>query len=349
MSSETSRLGKNPLLAETSEWDLVRHGLLIFAWFGAAVAAGIVVGHWIGEYLLKNPDTRLGILNVKVSLGTGALAISALLVTIKDTLLILCGLPAHLQSVNSKPALLDMVKLFFTVLSFIVATKVVQIEQDAALFDIRSEPLEVIAAAPVTNPEPIIVFPLLFERNGKKVDGVWTEGVQPDEARILGILAAIDSCVDRASKAPIAPSVTLEVVAYASSQEYGDEKALQTSDGIRRSNDFNVELANERIATSYQAVSGKVRDLGLSDSVRVDRVPDWRSFEEMVAARSLLDRVQNADRKELENWTRRADVKLLRAGNCTRLSILKNVGVIRVPSATAASKPQHRNDATAPT
>lgn len=329
--------GERQTASQDGRWIHLGHGLLVFAMFGAAVAAAIYLGIRIGNYLLAHPDARLEILDVKLTLGTGALAVATLIATLKETLLILGTLPAHLRDPLSRPAFTDMLKLFFTVLGFIVATKAVQIEQEVTPIRVASEPLQVIAAASVAMPEPIVVFPVLFADDGEKKDGAWIKGVEPADARVQAILAAIDPCVDRASQEPIAPSVTLEVVGYASSEEFGSDEALKKAKGIANSNALNVELANKRTSNTYKAVLAKVNTLGLGAAVRVDRAPDWQKFEEMVTARPVLDRIHGTPSGELERWTRRADVRLMRAGNCTRLNILKNVGIIRDAPPTVAN------------
>jgi hypothetical protein len=304
-----------------SQLTLMRHGLFIFASFGGAALMGVFLGAALGEYLKSHPDTRLPWLGVKVTLGSGALAVSTLIATLKETLQVLGTLPGHLESPASRPAFLDMLKLFFTFFALIVATKVVQIEKESLEVNVSSQPFEFIATAPVAAPEPVITFPLLFADNGSKKDGEWERGVTPESARISAILAAVDPCVDRSMETP-APTVTLEVVGFASTREF----AKQVADASER---LNVELANQRTVSTFEALRRAVDEGPLKGLVRVDRAPNWQNYLDMVSARPVLDRMKDVEREQLENWTRRADVKVMRAGRCTRMHILQNVGVVR--------------------
>lgn len=340
MNEQAPALVPDPELSgEPGTWDMIRHGLLVFLFFGAAVGLAIVIGHAVGDYLLQHQNEEIPGLNLRISVTTGALAASTLLATAREAALILGTIPQHARDVGSKPAFLDLLKLFFTVLSFIVATKGFQIEKarvDGAV-DIRTEPLELIAVSSIPAPEALLIFPLLFAENGVKEGDSWIAGVRPDGSRINAILDAIEPCLDRSIQPPVTPAITLEVVGYASALEFGKREALKTAAGISHSNDRNVELANYRTQQAFDAVSGAVQERQLTSSLRVDRAPDWKSIDDMMSARPVLDRIRTGSSDALETWTRRVDVKLMRAGSCTKVQILKRVGVIREPPPGAQS------------
>lgn len=303
-----------------SQLTLLRHGLIVLGLFGGAALTGIAAGALIGDFLRANPDATLPWLGVKVSLASGAVAISTVIALLKETLQVLGTLPGHLENPTSRPAFLDMLKLFFAFLAFIVATKVVQLEKEA--IEVRvSSPFEFTAHAPVIAPDPIAAFPLLFELNGAKQGEDWTQGIELDDTRLQSILEAVKPCID-ASVQPAAPTVTLEVVGYASSKEFANEEPEE-------SERLNVELANRRTAVTFAALDRLISQGALAGGIRVERAPNWRTFEEMVSARPVLDRFKDAKREELENWTRRADIKVIRGGRCTRMNILRNVGIVR--------------------
>ena len=197
----------------------------------------------------------------------------------------------------------------------------VQLDKESFEVRVSGEPMEFVTLAPVVDPDPIAVFPVLFAENGAKQGNDWVRGTNPEDERIRSILEAVAPCIDETVQ-PAVPTVTLEVVGFASSKEFANETS-------RRSEELNVELANQRTQVTFEALGLVVSNSSLKNAVRVERAPNWRTYDEMVSARPVLDRFKDANRAELENWTRRADIKVIRGGRCTRMNILRNVGIVR--------------------
>ena len=300
--------------------------------FFVAILCAVVLGEKVSEFLLKKWDTTF--LGVSVAFGTGALALTVLVSTARDVIAITSNLPSYYKQLKSLPIFQDALRMFCAVMALVIAVRTLSPESAP-----KPAPLGLIAAVSLDDPEPVAVFPILFEMNGKQglvqaamlpanteqpaatVVG-WIEGADPAEVRVNEIVALLENCVGEARPYP----VEIQVVGFASSKEFGSP---ETDDAIKASNDLNVDLANERTRKTVDAINARLTTVGLKEKIWVAAHENWRDYVDMVSARPVLDRFVKAQRTELENWTRRVDVRVLRAGTCTRRQILELTDVIR--------------------
>ncbi|MEJ0086692.1 MAG: hypothetical protein WDO72_13480 [Pseudomonadota bacterium] len=307
----------------------------VFTFFFAAILAAVLLGHWLSEWLIGLRGKTIPFLEVRIDLGSGALALAVVVTTAQDVLTVLGNVPGYFSQLKLFAVFQDSLKLFCSVLALIVVASVLGPKDDEP--DRGS--LNVVAQISLPGPEPVITFPVLFGENGAGVlkaventrpiryESTWTEGVTPDDSPLQDIVTLLSSCADGPN------SVRLQVVGFASSLEYGDAQAAEaTSDAIAYSNNFNTLLANERSENVAARLRHFVGIAGLANQIVVSRFPDFASYEEMVSLRPVLDRFGSANSKsrdQLESWSRRADVRVMAAGNCDRIQILRKSKVLR--------------------
>lgn len=299
--------------------------------FFIAILVAVIAGDYLGFLVREYKDKPIPFLRVSLGLGTGALALTVLVSTAKDVLTVLANLPTYFRELKSLPILQDALKIFCAIAALMLAVRTLgptdiqpTTPADSAL----------IAAVSFDDPEPLVVFPILYAENGARdtdrktatatgePKATWTKGVKVDSDRVKEIVELLASC--KQESRPY--SIELQVAGFASSKEFGTPKTDTDADD---SDAANVELANLRTQNTVDEINTRLKTLSLVDSFWVTAHPDWTSYEAMVGARPVLDRFVNAKRTELENWTRRVDVRVLRAGNCTRRDILEKTNIVR--------------------
>jgi hypothetical protein len=306
--------------------DQLGHIIITLIAFFVAILLALAGAEKVAAWLVGHKDEPIPFLRITIGLGTGTLALTVLVATAKDVVNVLSNVPAHFRDPKSWPVIQDSLKIFCAVAALFIAQRTLLPQEPAT-----EAPIGIIAAVSLDDPEPMVVFPILYEENGSRdltlPNTPWTKGVKPDADRIAEILALLKPCTEDSRPYPIA----IQVVGYASSKEFGDPTA---DDAAIASNLANVELANLRTHNTADEIQTQLKALGLADRFWVSTQPDWADYETMVSARPVLDRFVNAKRTELENWTRRADIRVLRAGTCTRRDILERTNVIRRAKST---------------
>lgn len=302
--------------------------------FFIATFLALLAGEKLSSLLLAHQDMKIPLLDVTIAFGTGALAVTVLVSTAKEVMTVLANIPAYHRDLKFSPLLLDAMKIFCSVAALIIAARTL----GTGPTDVDPGDTRMVASMSVRDREPIVVFPVLFNENGKlknfeavresasKDPAVlenleWVEGSIPAPERVGEIIDLLRECSEMSR--PYA--VQLQVVGYASSEEFGDavsDEHKQVSDQL------NTRLANERAARTLRALQEAIPETHRT-RIWVEAADPWKDFVSMAGSRPLIDRFGQAGRPELEHWTRRVDVKVLSAGKCTRLDILEKSGIVR--------------------
>jgi hypothetical protein len=324
---------------------------LIFV--GIIVIAGAVLGHIAGEQVADRSDGLATIFGLRVDLGGSALGVALLAATAKDALAVLGNIPDYYEKLKKRAVLQDALKVFVAMFSVMFA-----LHSFAALVESKDESaarvedlFELRLSIPVGEPPPIAIFPVLFGDDGTlKADEnqradhahpekkAWDKGVQAEPRRIAEIVGILSECVDPGRN----QSVQVKVFGYSSSKEIKGT-ALSDPASVETSNETNTRLANKRAQNVHDALRVQLDEARLREDVLLDPAIIWHEYSTMVSARPVMDRISEEKRPDLENWSRRADIHVTRAGKCDRLEILRKTKVIRelpagLPSAGTAMR-----------
>jgi hypothetical protein len=331
---------------ETDVPERLRNVCVALIVFFLATFLALLGGEKLSALLLAHEDLKIPILEVTLAFGTGALAVTVLVSTAKEVMTVLASIPAYHRDLKLSPLLLDAVKIFCSVAALIIAARTLGM----GTTNVDPGATGLIASVSVREREAIAVFPILFNENGKLenfesvrdrasqdptvMDNLrWREGAMPTRERVAEIVDLLRDCSDT----PRPYSVQLQVVGYASSEEFGE---AATEEHRQVSDQLNTRLANERAAQTLRIIQEAIPESHRT-RIWVEQADPWKDYGSMAESRPIIDRFGQAGRPELEHWTRRVDVKVLSAGKCTRLDILRRTGAIidpqRPPESVIAS------------
>jgi hypothetical protein len=293
-----------------------------------AVTAGMLAGMWLAE-ILRGSGWKIPIIDLPVETGGGAIAITVLAATANDLMAVIVAIPDYYRE-KSGPIFKDAIKVFCSMFALFLAIYTLGPGRESG------GRTNWMAAESFSDPEAVVVFPILYEANGtasvRDVLGeaerkgaipafTWEAGVDPPAGAMDRIVALMADCAD--TRRP--QSLQFQIVGYASTKEFGE---LTSDDRKRYSNQLNTLLANERArraAEAFTAAFAKTR----GNNVWIEQHEPWQDYDTMVSERPTLDRLVDSQREKLEDWTRRVDVRVLTAGKCKRRDFLVRTHVIQ--------------------
>jgi hypothetical protein len=328
--------GGNDGTADPASEPRVSRGLFVFAaliFVGVVVALGAGLGDIAGKYVADHSSSLGRLLGFTIDFGSSALAVTLLAATAKDAVAVFGNIPDYYEKLKKRAVLQDSLKVFVAAFAVMFASNSISAlaqsreEPDLSVEELSESQLTVAAREPL----PVASFPVLFV-NGTLVNDdkqaadhmhvarkAWDKGVDVSDGHIGEIVAVLNDCTD----VHRAHSVQLKVFGYSSSKE------VNGTGSIEESNSINTRLANKRASNVHEKLRKQLEKENLQDHVLLDPPVIWHDYEGMVAAHPVMDRIGDKRRRDLEDWSRRADVHLTRAGKCDRLDILRKTRVIR--------------------